>query len=271
MKTDPRPIAVFDSGVGGLTVLKPLLKAYPHERFIYLGDTARLPYGTKSISTLQLYLRQMMEFLLPMDIKGLVIACHSASSAWLEEPFEVPIPVWEMISSACTAALSLSPKGGPIGLLATKATVRSGAYDRTLKKLSPDATLRAQSCPLFVPLIEEGMENDSIAKDMIQRYLEPVSSDCQTFILGCTHYPLLGEALSTLYPAHTFIDPAEALVAKMTEDLASGSWQQTSGQSAAELRLLTTDTGSDLWSLARRILPKVNLSELELVSISTLG
>ena len=113
--TDNRPLAVFDSGVGGLTVLKPLLKAFPRESFIYLGDTARLPYGTKSLSTLQLYLKQMASYLLEMDIKGLVIACHSASSAWLESAFDLPVPVWEMISPACQMALEHSRGGAPPG------------------------------------------------------------------------------------------------------------------------------------------------------------
>ena len=152
-------------------MLKPLLKAFPRESFIYLGDTARLPYGTKSLSTLQLYLKQMASYLLEMDIKGLVIACHSASSAWLESAFDLPVPVWEMISPACQMALEHS-RGEPLlGLLATKATVRSGAYERTLKSLDPDKKLVAQSCPLFVPLIEEGLEEDPITAVMAQKYL----------------------------------------------------------------------------------------------------
>lgn len=264
---DDRPIAVFDSGVGGLTVLKPLLEKFPGESFVYLGDTARLPYGTKSLTTLQLYLRQMADYLLERDIKALVIACHSASSAWLEQPFDLPVPVWEMITPACQSVLKEKPDEKSLGLLATKATVKSGAYEKVLKSLGSGRAVISQSCPLFVPLIEEGLEEDPVAADLAGRYLKSLRGECKTVVLGCTHYPLLRGTLEQVGEEFEFVDPAESLVQLMAEDERAGKWEKSSAKDSS-LKLLTTDSSSDLWGLARRILHQEPLPSLELVAMA---
>ncbi|MGH7865712.1 MAG: glutamate racemase [Candidatus Binataceae bacterium] len=187
-----RPIGVFDSGIGGLTVLKALVNALPAEDFIYLGDTARLPYGTKSDEVIIRYSRENTEFLLAKGIKLLVVACNTASAVALEAiAGDTMVPVVGVIEPGARAAVNAS-RCGRIGVIGTEATIGSGAYTRAIRRLRRSAEIYARACPLLVPLAEEGWVDNDVAERTVERYLESLKiSGIDTLLLGCTHYPLL--------------------------------------------------------------------------------
>jgi glutamate racemase len=187
-----RPIGVFDSGIGGLTVLRALVNAMPSEEFIYLGDTARLPYGTKSNEVIKRYSRENSEFLLAKGIKLLVVACNTSSAVALEHiAGATMIPVVGVIEPGARAVVRAS-RSGKIGVIGTEATIASGAYTRTIQRLRPDAEIYTRACPLLVPLAEEGWVNNEVAERTVAFYLESLKrSGIDTLLLGCTHYPLL--------------------------------------------------------------------------------
>lgn len=186
-----RPIGIFDSGLGGLTVLKVLAQKFPQESFCYLGDIARLPYGNKSPETIRRYGLQILEFLKNQNVKALIIACNSASSVFLGEKEYEGIPLLNVIEPGSEAALQVS-QDKRIGVIGTSATIRSHAYLETLKKLSPQVDVMEEACPLFVPLVEEGFIQDPITEAVIERYLVGMKAQkIKTVILGCTHYPML--------------------------------------------------------------------------------
>ena len=189
-----RPIGVFDSGIGGLTVLKELVAALPTEDFIYLGDTARLPYGTKSNEVIVRYSRENTEFLLAKGIKMLVVACNTSSAVALDAiASETIVPVIGVIEPGARAAAKAS-RIGKIGVIGTEATIASGAYTRAIQRLRPRAEIYTRACPLLVPLAEEGWTDNEIAERTVAHYLESLKqSGIDTLLLGCTHYPLLRE------------------------------------------------------------------------------
>lgn len=187
-----RPIGVFDSGIGGLTVLRALVNAMPSEEFIYLGDTARLPYGTKSNEVIKRYSRENSEFLLAKGIKLLVVACNTSSAVALEHiAGATMIPVVGVIEPGARAVVRAT-RSGKIGVIGTEATIASGAYTRTIQRLRPDAEIYTRACPLLVPLAEEGWVDNEVAERTVAFYLESLKrSGIDTLLLGCTHYPLL--------------------------------------------------------------------------------
>ena len=193
-----RPIGVFDSGIGGLTVLKELVAALPREHFIYLGDTARLPYGTKSNEVIISYSRENTEFLLAKGIKMLVIACNTSSAVALDAiARETEVPVIGVIEPGARAAAKAS-RSGKIGVIGTEATIASGAYTRAIQAARPRAEIYTRACPLLVPLVEEGLLDNEIAEKTVAYYLESLkASGIDTLLLGCTHYPLLRAAVSS--------------------------------------------------------------------------
>ena len=190
--TSERPIGVFDSGIGGLTVLKALVDALPGEDFIYLGDTARLPYGTKTSEVIRRYSKENTEFLLAKGIKMLVIACNTSSAVALDTiAGQTIIPVIGVIEPGARAAVKAS-RSGKIGVIGTEATIASGAYTRAIQELRPDAEIYTRACPLLVPLAEEGWTDNQVAQLTVEHYLESLKqSGIDTLLLGCTHYPLL--------------------------------------------------------------------------------
>ena len=194
-----KPIGIFDSGLGGLTVLRQMIKQMPYEQFIYFGDTARVPYGSKSRETVMRYAIENSVFLLSKEIKALVIACNTASAFavdTLRSMFKVP--VLDVIQPSVQRAVSLS-KSGKIALLGTKATVASGIYTEKIKALLPEADVTAIACPLFVPIVEEGFTHHAIAKLAVSEYLHSIKEKgVDTLILGCTHYPLLTSLISDI-------------------------------------------------------------------------
>ena len=192
-----RPIGVFDSGIGGLTVVNELMMRLPNEEIVYLGDTARLPYGTKSPETVLRFLRENLGFLKRKSVKMIVIACNTASSVALPELIEeedLPL-VGVLLPGARAAARATRTKR--VGVIGTTATIRSGAYEDALWELEPAIKIWSRACPLFVPLVEEGWHEDEITVLTAKRYLDPMADfGADTLVLGCTHYPVIKEVIS---------------------------------------------------------------------------
>jgi glutamate racemase len=215
-----RAIGVFDSGVGGLTVLKELARLLPHEELIYLGDTARVPYGTKSATTVTRYAQEAASFLAALGVKALVVACNTASAValpTLEARFGVP--VFGVINPGAARAVQLT-RTGRVGVIGTEGTIKSSAYTRAIHHLNPALEVRVAACPLFVPLAEEGWAEHPITHLVIQEYLAPlVDEDIDALVLGCTHYPLLKTLLGDFFgPDVALVDSAQetaALVARV--------------------------------------------------------
>ncbi len=205
-----RPIGVFDSGIGGLTVLKEILRVLPSENTIYLGDTARVPYGIRSPETVIRYSFENTKFLSSKDIKMLVIACNTASSVSLDAiKSRVSIPVIGVIEPGVKAAVRAT-KSGKIGVIGTEATIRSSAYARGIREINPHIDVFGLACPLFVPLVEEGWTEGEITRMIVERYLAQFKgTDIDTVVLGCTHYPLLKKVIAEVVgPGVCLIDSA---------------------------------------------------------------
>jgi glutamate racemase len=214
-----RAIGVFDSGIGGLTVLKALVEVLPGEEFIYLGDTARLPYGTKSDEVIIRYSRENTEFLLAKGIKMLVVACNTASAVALGEiARDTVVPVIGVIEPGARAAVRAS-RSGKIGVIGTDATIGSGAYTRAIQRLRPHAEIYTRACPLLVPLVEEGWIDNDIAERTVAYYLESLkASGIDTLLLGCTHYPLLRGVFSRVLGAAVKIVDSATATAEMVRE-----------------------------------------------------
>lgn len=194
---DNRPIGIFDSGIGGLTVLKELVEQLPDEDIIYFGDTARIPYGTKSKEAVVKYSFQCIKFLLSKDIKAIIIACNTASAVALAPALaEFEIPILGVIEPGAKAAVK-ETQNEKIGVIGTTGTINSEAYQQEIRKLSPQSEVIGVACPLFVQIVEDGWEDTEIAKLTAEKYLiDMVEHDVDTLVLGCTHYPILRYTLS---------------------------------------------------------------------------
>ncbi|MBS1537482.1 MAG: glutamate racemase [Bacteroidetes bacterium] len=207
-----KPIGVFDSGVGGLSVLRHLVRILPNEQYVYLGDTARVPYGNKSEETIQEYTRQAVKFLLQIEAKLIIIACNTASALALQIAEELSdIPIIGMIHPAAKAA-AISTKNGKIGIIGTRATIGSKAYPQVISQFQSNKTFEVygKACPLLVPLAEEGFHEHVSTELIIQEYLTSLQSeDIDTLVLGCTHYPLLAPLIQKQMPNATLIDCGE--------------------------------------------------------------
>lgn len=205
------PIGVFDSGVGGLTVAREIMRHLPKEDIVYFGDTARVPYGSKSKNNIIRYSRQIIRFLQTKDVKAIVIACNTASALALEVvKEEINIPIIGVVEPGARAALEVT-ETKKIGVIGTEATVRSAMYEKIIEAIDPDVSVTAKACPLFVPLVEEGFKKHRVTEEIIEYYLDSMKhSDIDALILGCTHYPLLrskireyvGEKITLVNPAY---------------------------------------------------------------------
>lgn len=205
-----KSIGIFDSGVGGLTVLREIMQALPQEDTIYFGDTARVPYGTKSPETVTRYAGEIAAFLVKRDIKLLVVACNTASAVALPAlKRQLSIPVVGVIEPGARRAVEVT-RSGKIGVIGTAGTIRSSAYTRAIKRLNPEAVVLTRACPLFVPLAEEGWTDNQIARLTAQEYLRDLKeSGVDTLVLGCTHYPLLKTLIADVMgPGVTLVDSA---------------------------------------------------------------
>lgn len=208
-----RAIGVFDSGIGGLTVVRALMERLPFENIIYFGDTARVPYGIKSVETINHYASQITEFLIKKDVKLLIVACNTMAAVAYQTIKELSnVPVLEVIeASAKSAAQDTRTKS--IGVIGTPATINSNAYARAIRLLDGEAKIFSQACPLFVPLVEEGWFDHPATRLIAQEYLKPVIAEkIDTLVLGCTHYPLLKPLLQDIVGQKVkLIDSAEAM------------------------------------------------------------
>lgn len=249
-------IGVFDSGVGGLTVVSALLRRLPNESILYLGDTARLPYGTKSHQTVAHYTRRNVDFLRRRRVKAVVVACNTASALALED-LDVPLPVWGVIEPGAAVAVEALHQDGEkrIGVLATESTIRSGAYRRAIRRLDPTIEVFDQPCPLFVPLVEEGWSDDPVTELVAQRYLSPMlAAGVSTLVLGCTHYPALAPLLRRIAgDGARLVDSAETIARKVACELAQRDLLAEGDP--ARHHLCATDVGEHFRRIARDLLP----------------
>jgi len=246
-----RPIGIFDSGVGGLTVLDALRRRLPGESFLYLGDTARLPYGTKSAGTVQRYALTAAGHLVEHGVRLLVIACNTATSYALAEVTAAsPVPVVGVVEPGARAALATGARR--IGVIGTEGTVRSGSYQSAISRLDGSAAVRAAACPLLVPLAEEGWGDHPITDQVAGHYLAPLLEwGAEALILGCTHYPLLRPSLERVAGASVrLVDSASSVAATVAEEFADPA----AGRGAGEVYLHLTDASNHFLRVARAIL-----------------
>jgi glutamate racemase len=221
---DNRPIGFFDSGLGGLTCIPHLMRALPNESIIYFGDTARTPYGSKAVSTIKNFAFEISDFLAERDVKMIAIACNTVSGVAIEDLRErhPNIPVLSIISPASHTIAKRCNSENRIGIIGTKVTVQSGAYPRKILGYNPALHLFQQACPAFVPLIEEGMTDGEIIELLIRRYMDDFVREgkLDTLVLGCTHYPLIRDSISALYPHLDIVDPSEEMLHSIDSELA---------------------------------------------------
>lgn len=268
MSYDPRPIGVFDSGIGGLTVLRHLLRLMPEEDFVYLGDTARVPYGNKSSETVRIYSTQCASFLLRHDVKMIIVACNTASALALEDlRSRVDVPVLGVIDPAAAEAV-MTTRTGSIGVIGTRATINSDSYVKamTARAGSIRLSIHARPCPLFVPLVEEGWINTGATRLIAEEYLRPLrEAGIDTLVLGCTHYPILAPVLQELLPGVTLIDCGECTATQAAQEVA-----RQRPDHKARLSLYVTDNTPAFTSLASTFLGR-HVDEPVRVSVDSLS
>ncbi len=255
-------IGVFDSGLGGLTVLKALMLQLPHESFVYLGDTARLPYGTKSGNTIRKYTEQNLKFLKSQNVKAMVIACNSASAQWSDPEFE-GIPVFTVIEPASQVAAGIT-QNKKVGLLATRATVGAKAFDRAISGIDSEIKLVSQAAPLLVPLAEEGLGADPLTNLIVYRYLQPLLAEgVDTIILGCTHYPILKDSIQRAAGNEVnLVESGSAVAAILKSKLKSDP------SNKPEIKIFTTDSLGHFRKWAEEILAPEQTHSWELVDLN---
>lgn len=238
------PIGVFDSGIGGLTVLRALHERLPAESTLYLGDTARVPYGTRSPETVERYAVQLARFLLAEGVKAIVVACNTATTHALPALSRLAgahgVPVLGVVEPGVQAALARS-RTGRLGVLATEGTVRGASYLRAVAARAPQASVVQVACPLFVALAEVGWTDDEVARLVARRYLQPLAHDGpDTVILGCTHFPLLASAIGAALPDVQLVDASEATAAALSQLLDTHGLRRTDAETPGR-RYLVTD------------------------------
>jgi len=266
------PVGVFDSGVGGLTVAREIMRQMPQERIVYFGDTARVPYGSKSRETVIRYSGQIIRFLKTQEVKAIVIACNTASAHAMEAvQKDLDIPIIGVINAGARTAVQAT-RNGKIGIIGTAGTIGSGIYTEVMTQLRPDIKVFGKACPLFVPLVEEGLLHDSVTDEIASRYLCTLKEKyIDTLVLGCTHYPLLrstmrrvmGEEVTLVNPAYeTAIELKELL---MEQGLEYNAAEPSTGE---KYQFYVSDLADQFTSFATAILPnevketkKINIEE----------
>jgi glutamate racemase len=265
--SDLRPIGVFDSGVGGLTVVKALRDRLPNETIVYLGDTARVPYGPKSPETVQRYAFELAHMLVQKNAKALVVACNTVSSVALPLlTTKFSVPVIGVIEPGARAALQAT-SNQHVGVIGTRATIRSGAYEKALRATDNNVRVSSRACPLLVPLIEEGLLDDDVTDRVIVRYLEPLLADgIDTLVLGCTHYPLLSTAIARALGGDiTLVDSAANCATAVHETLDRESLRSAATR-RGELHVALTDSADNFLNVARDAL-QLNFGEIDLQAL----
>jgi glutamate racemase len=262
--SDRRPIGVFDSGVGGLTVVKALRDLLPNEDIVYLGDTARVPYGPKSAETVQRYALELAQMLMGKNAKALVVACNTVSSVALPVlTKKFPVPVIGVIDPGARAALQAT-RNRHIGVIGTRATIRSGAYENALRSANSNVRVSSRACPLLVPLIEEGLLDDDVTDQVIERYLEPLlANGIDTLVLGCTHYPLLTGAIARALKREIALVDSARNCAIAVHEMLDGYSLRASATARGKLHIALTDAADNFLNVARDAL-QLNFGEIEL-------
>ncbi len=265
--TKNAPIGVFDSGIGGLTVVKELIRNLPGEDIIYLGDTARVPYGTKSGRTVMAYSHSNSEFLISKGVKLLVVACNTASSVSIPSlRAEFDIPVIGVIEPGAKKAVSVT-KTGKIGVIGTPSTINSGAYKSAIENLNPDIEVISKACPLFVPLADEGWVEGEIIESIAEKYLcTIIESEIDVLVLGCTHYPLLKNTIQKIVGGEiTLVDSAEETSSQIQSILIENNLLND-GNTIPIREFYLTDVSDTFISVAGRFLGE-KINKIEMVDI----
>lgn len=258
-------IGIFDSGLGGLTVLRTLAKEFPNESFCYLGDIARLPYGNKSPETIRKYGLQIIDFLVKKKVKAIIIACNSASSVFLDDQEISGVPILNVIVPGSEAALRIA-LDKKIGILGTSATIKSHAYQNTIKKFSPDAEVLEKACPLFVPLVEEGFVNDEITELVAKKYLaEFLEKKIKTIVLGCTHYPLLKGDLEKVLGQDVKLIESGSVLSERISQMFQGGKLSPSTDKKRQIKVYITDLTDHFERLAGEFMAPEKIDSLERV------
>lgn len=268
MTGDPAsPIGIFDSGLGGLTVARAIFDRLPADSTLYVGDTARVPYGPKSPATVRRYSHEILHWLLGQGVKAVVVACNTSTAHALEElRRESPVPVIGVIEPGARAAVRAASEG-PIGVIGTAGTVASGAYQRSIHALAPSARVVAQACPLFVPLVEEGWFEHPAAELVAREYLAPLAREgVRALVLGCTHYPLLKPLLARVMgPDVVLIDSAQEVAEAVARELAARGLLAP-GSGTGTHRFAVTDDPERFRTVGIRFLGD-RLGEAELIAL----
>ena len=267
---DNRSIGIFDSGVGGLTVLLELKKALSHENFIYFGDTARVPYGGKSKDVVMQYSMEAAHFLKDKGIKILVIACNTATAFaldYLRQELDIPvIGVIKAGAASCVENLS----GNRVGVIGTKGTVKSQAYNKALLELNPNLIIHSKACPLFVPVVEEGMAKEDLTKGIIRYYLQEfVDTSVESIILGCTHYPVMEEVIKeVLGDRIALINPAYE-TAQEVKKVVSEKGYAAERKEKGSVKYYCSDEAESFYEVGKRIVPieSCEIEEIDLMDI----
>jgi glutamate racemase len=266
--SNPAPVGVFDSGMGGLTVVREMISQLPNESIIYFGDTARVPYGPKSPDTVVRYSREIASYLKDEGVKALVVACNTATAhalPMLREEFDLPIV--GVIEPGARAAVSAT-QTKRVGVIGTAGTIRSRAYEKEIKRLLPDAEVTAQACALFVPLVEEGWIDTEATRAIARNYLAPlVSAEVDTLVLGCTHYPLMKTVIGNVVGRDVrLIDSAHETAREAGQVLRANSLENETPNDA-RYRFIASDAPDTFLSLGQRFLG----SAIDRVETRTLG
>ena len=260
------PIGVFDSGVGGLTVVREIIRQLPSENIVYFGDTARVPYGTKSRDTVIHYCEQIVNFLKTKQVKAIVIACNTATAYALEVLKEkLDIPIIGVVRPGAVTAVNAT-QNGRIGIIATEGTVGSGIYPKVIKEYNPEIQVVQKACPLLVSLVEEGWTNDPVTDEVSRRYLQSLlDSNIDTLVLGCTHYPLLRKTIGRLVGEKvTLVNPAYETACSLREMLKAEGLYRESGKTS--YHFFVSDGAERFHKFANSILP-VDLVPTRIVPI----
>jgi glutamate racemase len=263
-----RPIGVFDSGIGGLTVVKALQELLPNERIFYVGDTARVPYGNKSAETVERYSIELAKMLMREDAKVIVVACNTVSSVAIPKlRTNVSVPVIGVIEPGAQAAIAMT-RNRHVGVIGTRATIRSGAYENALRALNIHVRVSSQACPLLVPLIEEGLLNDKLTDQAIARYLDPMIADgIDTLVLGCTHYPLLSGAISRALGDKIKLVDSARNCATAVRNLLDRQSLRASTSAKGQLHVALTDSADNFLGVAKDAL-QLDVGKIELRALS---
>lgn len=257
------PIGVFDSGVGGLTVAKEIIKRMPNESIVYFGDTARVPYGGKSKVTITKYARQIVHFLMTKQVKAVVVACNTASALALDAlQAEFEIPIIGVVKAGAKTAVDAS-RSGKIAVMGTRATIASGIYPKYIQSLKENVKVIQKACPLLVPLVEEGFVEDAVTEEIIRRYLSEVQeSDIDTLVLGCTHYPLLFGAIShVMGDGVRLVNPAVETSKEL--EMLLGEMNLLNTVQDAKYEFYVSDQEKHFMEFANSILPDLNIEAVK--------